>query len=188
MKNLRLGAVPVTIDDVHLLFEYDRWANDRVLQAASALTAEQFTRDLRGAFSSVRDTIVHIIAGEWTWLEYWKAPSPSPAFLAELRRRRETLFNPRTFPTLAEVRSKWAEVEKQQVEFVNGLTDQQVNKMLPFRTTQARLAHLMQHVANHSTYHRGQVSLMMRQLGTKPVATDFHEFLVAKGHGPSAKQ
>ena len=40
-------------DDIQLLFEYDRWANHRVLQAASALTAEQFTRDLGGAFHSL---------------------------------------------------------------------------------------------------------------------------------------
>jgi uncharacterized damage-inducible protein DinB len=36
----------------------------------------------------------------------------------------------------------------------------------------------MQHVANHSTYHRGQIALMMRQLDAEPPATDFHVFLV----------
>jgi len=36
----------------------------------------------------------------------------------------------------------------------------------------------MQHLANHSTYRRGQVALMMRQLGAEPVATDFHVFLL----------
>jgi uncharacterized damage-inducible protein DinB len=168
----------MTIDDIHLLFEYDRWANHRVLQAASDLSTEQFTRDLGGAFSSIRDTLVHIIAGEWVWLEYWKAPAPDSAFLASLRTRRESLFSSELFPDLAAVRRKWSEVEKQQLDFVNGLTDAFFNKVLPFRSMHAKLAHLMQHVANHSTYHRGQISLMMRQLGAKPVATDFHEFLV----------
>jgi len=37
-------------DDIQLLYEYDRWANNRVLQAVSALSAEQFTRDLAAAF------------------------------------------------------------------------------------------------------------------------------------------
>ena len=50
--------------------------------------------------------------------------------------------------------------------------------MLPFRGTRLSLMHLMQHVVNHSTYHRGQVALMMRQLGAEPLATDFHVFLV----------
>ena len=50
----------MTKDDIHLLYEYDRWANNRVLQAISVLTAEQFTRDLGGSFRSVRDTLLHI--------------------------------------------------------------------------------------------------------------------------------
>src|SRR5437870_13644878 len=55
-------------DDIQLLFEYDRWANHRVLQAASALKDEQFTQDLGGSFRSVRDTLVHILGGEWDLL------------------------------------------------------------------------------------------------------------------------
>jgi uncharacterized damage-inducible protein DinB len=82
------------------------------------------------------------------------------------------------FPNLASVQSKWAEIEKEQTEFVNQLTNELLERMLPFRTTQISLAHLMQHLANHSTYHRGQVALMMRQLGTEPLATDFHVFLL----------
>ncbi|MGA7634997.1 MAG: DinB family protein [Terriglobales bacterium] len=164
-----------------MLYEYDRWANNRVLQAASALTAEQFTRDLGGSFRSVRDTLVHIIGGEWIWLAYWKETSHSSAFLAGLRKRRDALFNPDAFPTVAAVQVKWAEIEKEQAEFVNRVTDESLKKMLPFRKTQVRLAHLMQHLANHSTYHRGQIALMMRQLKqlkAEPLATDFHVFLV----------
>jgi uncharacterized damage-inducible protein DinB len=165
-------------DDIQLLYEYDRWANNRVLQAASALSAEQFTRDLGGSFRSVRDTLVHIISGEWGWLAFWKETSHSPTFLTDLRNRRNALFNPDAFPNVAAVRLKWAEVEKEQIEFVNRLTDDALDKMLPARTTEVRLAHLMQHLANHSTYHRGQVALMMRQLDAEPLATDFHLFLV----------
>ncbi len=165
-------------DDIQLLYEYDRWANNRVFQAVSALSGEQFTRDLGGSFRSVRDTLVHIISGEWGWLAYWKAPNPDAAFATELRKRRDVLFRPEAFPNAAAVQAKWAEVEKEQAKFVDGVTDESLGKMLPFRARQASLAHLMQHLANHSTYHRGQIALMMRQLGAEPVATDFHVFLV----------
>src|SRR6516164_2238607 len=74
----------MTKDDIRLLFEYDRWANNRILRAASALTPEQFTRDLGGSFVSVRDTLVHIIRSEWGWLTYWKSTSHSAAFLQDL--------------------------------------------------------------------------------------------------------
>jgi uncharacterized damage-inducible protein DinB len=105
-----------------------------------------------------------------------------------LRTRRESLFDPGLFADLAAVRAKWSEVEKQQLDFVNGLTDDFLTTVLPFRSTRAKLAQLMQHVANNSTYHRGQISLMMRQLGAQPVATDFHEFLVDERRAPSTRQ
>jgi uncharacterized damage-inducible protein DinB len=168
----------MTSGDIQLLYEYDRWANNRVLQAVSSLSAEEFTRDLGGSFRSVRDTLVHIIGGEWIWVTYWKEPSPSFAILADLRARRDALFDPGAFPDFPTVQHKWAEVEQEQTDFVQTVTDQLLERMLPFRATQVRLAHLMQHMANHSTYHRGQVALMLRQLKAEPVATDFHVFLV----------
>jgi len=166
--------------DIQLLYEYDRWANNRVLEAASTLTAEQFTRDLRGSFRSVRDTLVHIIGGEWGWLAYWKEPSPSSGFLADLWDRHDVLFNPDEFPDIASVKLKWAEVEREQVEFISGVTNESLERMFPIRTTEVSLASLMQHLANHSTYHRGQVAMMVRQLCAEPIATDFHVFLVER--------
>jgi uncharacterized damage-inducible protein DinB len=137
--------------------------------AASPWGARESRRrkQFRGTHSrlrSVRDTLVHILGGEWIWLAYWKEPSHSPAFLSDLRARRDALFNPDAFPNVAAVRLKWAEVEKEQAEFVNRVTNEALEQMLPFRATQIKLAHLMQHLANHSTYHRGQVALMIGSL------------------------
>ena len=175
-------------DDIQLLYEYDRWANGRVLQMASKLSAEQFTRDLGGSFHSVRDTLLHIISGEWGWLVYWKEPSQNSAFLADLRKRMDTLFDPELFPNVAAVEWKWTAVEKEMAEFVNNAAEDALERMVPFRTTEIRLAHLMQHVANHSTYHRGQIAMMLRQLGEEPKATDFHVFLIERsGDATSAR-
>ena len=171
----------MTKDDIQLLYEYDRWANARVIEAAAALSPEQFTRDLGGSFRSVRDTLVHILAGEWIWLAYWNAPSLNPATISDLRAQREAIFNPTLFPSLTAVQSKWAEIEKDQIQFVNRQTNEDLKKMLPGRGTELSLAHMMQHMANHSTYHRGQLSLMMRQLHAEPVATDFVLFLAERG-------
>lgn len=174
--------------EIQLLYEYDRWANSRVLDAASTLSAEEFTRDLGGSFRSVRDTLVHIVGSEWAWLTYWRVPSPNSAFLEDLWTREDALFNPNAFPDLAAVQLKWAEVEREQADFVNQVTTESLRRMLPVRKTQISLAHLMQHLANHSTYHRGQVALMMRQLAAKPLATDFALFLMEGRRGRAAAQ
>jgi len=177
----------MTKDDIQLLYECDRWANNRVFEAASALSPEQFTHDLRGTTCSVRDTLVHIVGGEWGWLTYWKASSHSAALLADLWDRQDALFHPDAFHNLPAVRLKWEEVEKEQTEFVSSVTEEALCKMLPIRATQLSLAHLMQHMANHSTYHRGQVALLMRQLHAEPLATDFHVFLVEASRTTAAR-
>ena len=168
----------MTKDDIQLLYEYDRWANNTVLQAVSTLGVEEFARDLGGSFRSVRDTLVHIIGCEWAWLTIWKEPSLSSAFVTDMWARLGALFPPNAFPDVAAVQLRWAEVEREQVEFVNRVANESLRRMLPVRETQISLAHLMQHLANHSTYHRGQVALMMRQLAAAPVATDFALFLL----------
>jgi uncharacterized damage-inducible protein DinB len=73
----------VTKDDIQLLYEYDHWANHRVLHTASTPSSEEFTRDLGGSFRSVRDTLVHIIRSEQCWLTCWNEPSPSPTFVID---------------------------------------------------------------------------------------------------------
>jgi len=89
----------MTRDDIRLLYEYDRWANRRVLKAASTLSDEQFTRAMNGSFHCVRDTLLHILGGEWIWLAYWGNPPDSPASLSELRAKRDASSVLRRFPT-----------------------------------------------------------------------------------------
>lgn len=168
----------MTKDDVQLIYQYDRWANRRTLKTVSALSHEQFIKDLGTGFPSVRDTLVHILGGEWIWLAYWRDPPGNPSALSELVARRDALFGRDQLPDFDTARAKWDEIEKNQIAFVTQLTNESLQQRIPFRETQVKLVHLMQHMANHSTYHRGQIALMARQLGCEPLATDFHMFLV----------
>ena len=126
----------------------------------------------------MRGTLVHIGGGEWGWLTCWKEPSSSSTFVIDFWTRHNTVCSPNAFPDLAAVQLKWAEVEREQLEFVNRVTNESLGRMLPLRTIQISLAHLMQHLANHSTCHRGRVALMTRQLAKEPLVTDFAMFLM----------
>src|SRR5712672_3893510 len=140
------SAITMTKDDIQLLYEFDRWANNRVLQAASTLSDEEITRDLGGSFRSVRDTLVHIVGVERGWLTCWKEPSPSSTFVKDYWTRHNALFNPNAFTDLAAVQSKWAEIEREQVEFVNRVTNESLRRMLLVYEKQIREEHLMQHL------------------------------------------
>lgn len=160
-------------EEALLLYEYNRWANDRICEAASALSPAQFIKDLESSHRSVRDTLVHIMSGEWIWLQRWQGQSPM------------AMLDPADFPSLLVLRAKWNEIELDQMAFVQSVTDASLKKIVSYENLQGEtwrypLLRMLQHVMNHSTYHRGQVVTMLRQLGIQPAATDFLVFLDMK--------
>jgi uncharacterized damage-inducible protein DinB len=160
--------------DIELLYRYDRWANDLVFGCASKLTAEQFTRDLQSSHPSVRDTLAHILAAEWIWLQRWLGISP------------KALFDPAEFPDVASLSAKLREVEQDQIKFIETLSDESLAEVIAYTNTKGErweypLGHLMQHVVNHSSYHRGQVTTMLRQLGANVVSVDLLYYFDEKG-------
>jgi uncharacterized damage-inducible protein DinB len=156
----------MTKKDFQILYDYNRWANACVLEAAAKLTAEQFTRDLANSFRSVRDTLVHIMSVEWIWLRRWKGTSP------------KSFHDPSDFPNVEALLANWAEIETEQMDFVNSMSDESLGKMVAYVNTKGEtwtypLWQMLQHLVNHSTYHRGQITTMLRQLGAEPATTDF---------------
>jgi uncharacterized damage-inducible protein DinB len=151
------------------LYEYNAWADRRVLEAASALTKEQFTKQLGSSFSSVRDTLSHIYGGEWVWLERFQGRSPS-AFPDDSE-----------FADIVKLKASWAVLEPALLNFVRGLTQEDLDRVMEYKTFKFGvyrnpLWQSMQHLVNHGTYHRGQVTTMLRQLGAQPILTDLMHF------------
>jgi len=75
-------------------------------------------------------------------------------------------------------------VENEQQAFLENLNDELLNTRVSYENLEGHrweysLAHMMQHVVNHSSYHRGQVAAFLRQLGQTPSATDLLVFLDA---------
>ena len=161
--------------DILLLFEYNRWANHRVLESVAALSPEQFLRDLHNSFPSVRDTLCHILAVEWIWTARCRGNAP------------RTLWKATEFPEFAALSARWSEVEREQTEFLSSLRDEQLAALMKYRDTSAGdrvlpLWQALQHTVNHSTYHRGQLTTMLRQLGATPQATDLALFYRVKSN------
>lgn len=161
------------------LFDYNAWANQRSLEAAAQLSDQQFVQPLGSSFPSVRDTLVHICSGEWVWLERCSGRTPS-AF--------PDLSNIQTVSTL---RERWRPQAKQLLEFIQGLTQDDLDRVMEYKTFNFAVYNnpmwqSLQHLANHGTYHRGQVTTMLRQLGAKPILTDLMHFYRERSSAASA--
>jgi uncharacterized damage-inducible protein DinB len=152
-------------EDFRLLYEYNTWANHRTLDACAPLTGEQFTRDLHSSFPSVRDTLVHLFLVEWIWLERWHGRAPT------------ALPSAADYPDLASVRRRWQEIERDLTDYVASLQPEGISRVIHHKTMKgdpqsAPHWQMLQHLVNHQTYHRGQITTMLRQLGAKAISTD----------------
>jgi uncharacterized damage-inducible protein DinB len=167
--------------DLREWFEYNRWANGRVLDTASHLSPDQFTRDLGSSYPSVRDTLVHMLWAEWIWLERCSGVSPM------------TVFEPALFPDVEAVRARWRPVERGQGELLTALIDTAIRRTVAYTNRRAEhweylLGDVLYHVVNHASYHRGQLTTMFRQVGETPVGTDFLCFRDEQGAGAPGVQ
>ena len=151
----------MTYDDLRLLIDYHYWARDRVLDAVSAITSEQFIRPLGNSFNSVRDTMAHICAAERIWITRLKSEKP------------QGLQKPDRLPDVDAARREWAELEGEMREQLARLGPEAVERTIEYQDLRGNdqsdvLWQMLQHVVNHGTYHRGQITTMLRQLDAAP--------------------
>jgi uncharacterized damage-inducible protein DinB len=152
-------------DDVGRLLDYTVWANHRAMRAAATLSVDDFKRDLGSSHGGVRGTLVHTLGAEWIWLERWKGVSPTHR------------LDEAEFPDVMAVRERWKVIEDHRASWFAALREGALAETISYSTLDRRsfadpLWKLVQHVANHSTYHRGQVVTLMRILGAKATASD----------------
>jgi uncharacterized damage-inducible protein DinB len=151
----------MTFADLQTLVDYHYWARDRLLDAVEALTPEQWTRDLGSSFKSVHETVAHLYGAEWGWYRRWQGDSPTALFPAD------------KLPDAAAVRKAWAEHEVKVRAFLTALGERGIDRVFEYTLLNGTPGsspfwQMLQHVVNHASYHRGQVTTMLRQLGAQP--------------------
>ena len=140
------------------LLDYHYWALDRVLKAVADLSEEQYTRDLGNSFKSIRDTLVHTYSAEWIWYCRWTGTSPSG------------MIDSARYPGRQSLGQAWAEHEAKMRALIEELDQSALDRVHQYRLMngdpgETVFWQMLQHVVNHASYHRGQVTTMLRQLG-----------------------
>ena len=169
----------MTPNEMVLLYEFNAWADRRMLGAVAAVKQEEFLRPMGSSFGSLRDTTAHIYGGEWVWLERFQGRSPA------------SLPDTSQLADLASLRDYWTGLEGRLLNFVGKLTQEDLNRVLEYKTLKFGiyknpLWQSMQHVVNHGTYHRGQITTLLRQLGAQPILTDLMHYYRERATAASA--
>lgn len=156
---------------------YNAWINQSLLEASLSLSPTQQSQDQHVFFKSITGSWNHIMVGDLLWLnrlamifpilddsmDRWPKPN---ALNQILYSQLEDLAQPRQ--QLDELIIQWCDFLREsdcedRLQYHNSQDDLQV-KPLP---------DVMQHLFNHQTHHRGQITALLSQLGVDYGATDF---------------
>jgi uncharacterized damage-inducible protein DinB len=167
----------MTVKDLQTLYDYNYWANAKLFELLSQLSAEEFVRKVAGSLGSIRNTLVHMMSAEGGCLERCGGP------------KRGAPLKPEEFPTLESITTYWTQQESKMRAFLGGLSDAELSRRfeftVPIFTFSAVMAvgEVLHHAAIHSVHHRGQVMLLFRALGHAPADVDmlFYYAESAKG-------
>lgn len=159
----------MTLEQIKTLFDFDRWATQRILEVASALQPEKYLQDLASSHGGIHGTFVHAFAADTIWLERLTGAPRHPMITAA------------EIPNLATLREEWNRWRGSMDEYLGTLSDARLLEGFSHQDSKGNsytypLYYVLQHLVNHSTYHRGQVVSMLRQQGAKPVNTDLISF------------
>jgi uncharacterized damage-inducible protein DinB len=146
------------------LFAYNAWANRMIFDVVAKLPDDTYQHDLKSSHGGIHGTLAHIVWAEHLWLNRWlEKPNPAVAQGKDLH-------------SVAEVRARWEEVEAERGTFLAQLGDDRLDETRTVTpSTGGEYRHSFQqmfrHTVDHSSYHRGQVVTLLRQVGVTPPVT-----------------
>jgi uncharacterized damage-inducible protein DinB len=155
------------VSDILAIYDYNYWANARILDTALAVSDAEFAARANYSHGGLRGTLTHVLGAEWAWRQRVHAGvSPSG------------LLSPGDVPTLAALRERWLVEEQAMRGYLAWLTDSELDRAVRYRNTRgeqlsASLWHILYHVVNHGTQHRGEAAAMLTDLGHSPGDIDF---------------
>ncbi len=163
----------MTLPEILTLFEYDTWATDRTLEVVSSVPERSYLEDLKSSHGGIHGTLVHIYSSNMIWLGRWKGLAPSRHIGSS------------EIPSLESLKTCWKKYQADLQAHLRDLNESALLAPLSFRDLKGTphsypLFQLMQYLINHSSYHRGQIVTMLRQIGIKPVATDLIVFIAER--------
>jgi uncharacterized damage-inducible protein DinB len=143
-----------------------------LFEVIGTLQNDLYRKDLGASFGGIHGTMVHILSADNVWLARWTGKPAAP-------------LKAEDFPSADVLKKQWDAYQCEMSNFVRSLTDEKLRDPLAYtdfkgNTFSQPLWQQMQHKVNHSTYHRGQVVTMVRQLGKSAVSTDLIHYLRQK--------
>jgi uncharacterized damage-inducible protein DinB len=155
---------------------YNAWANENFVNLFRSVDNSLITKEVVSSFTSIRATLLHIWDAESLWLERLSGNSPTSLLSKNFHGTNEEVFN-----NVVKTSNKLIEfIETRPAPFFRDrLTFRTISPPRDFKESVTDMAH---HCLNHSTFHRGQLVMMCRQLKITPIPSSDY-IIYVRNHG-----
>jgi uncharacterized damage-inducible protein DinB len=158
------------------LLLYMLWADRATLAALREVSQEDLVRDAGISFHSMLGTMDHMLGAQVIWLNRFLGTSLDHVPSID------------DYPDLPSWIHGWEENASHIEAFMAGLTDEQMTAPMTWTTTSGDthsrpLWQPIVHLVNHTSYHRGQVVSLLRQMGYKAPKTDLIYYFIDRANG-----
>jgi uncharacterized damage-inducible protein DinB len=155
------------LEQIQSLYEYNEWANNHVLQAASGLTEEELAREMGASFGSIQGNLVHTVGAQIMWLARWAPPS-GPIGMPQLQAGH----------VMEAIREAYANSHEGLRAFAASLGPEDLDTAVSYVDSRGQrlerpLGQIMLHLANHGTHHRAETAMLLTALGTPLPQLDY---------------
>jgi len=157
---------------------YNQWVNRRLFDKAQLLSDEEISRDRGAFFGSIVGTLNHILVGDMFWLRRFSSSKLCKEALAPIREMSmPTNLRDVMFDDIQVLRTKREAMDALILDFSTTWDDEMLESPIRYRNMagekhQQPLGVLLQHLFNHQTHHRGQITTLLFQAGIDPESTD----------------
>jgi uncharacterized damage-inducible protein DinB len=160
----------MNIQDILTIYDYNYWANKKILARSANVTQEQFLAPASFPYGGLRGTLLHILDTEWGWRALFQSIGSATDLLEA------------NFLTLAALEARSREEETAMRAYLASLSDEDMQSHLRYTTDTGIkrdriLWHCLLHVVNHGTQHRSEAAALLTEYGQSPGDLDFVVFL-----------
>jgi uncharacterized damage-inducible protein DinB len=159
--------------DALRLFEYNYWANWKLLESATQATAEQFTAPASITWRNLRGTLVHTLDVERSWRQRLRGEDEAK-WQGELPEER--------FATVAELETYWRADAREMLDWVSDIGDQRLSADIDLGPRDRfPLWYFLVHVVTHGTEQRRDGSIILKSFGHETPELEFLWFADSLG-------
>ncbi|MFE4570702.1 DinB family protein [Paenibacillus chitinolyticus] len=153
------------------MYNFHNWANETIFKRLKELPESVYRQEMTSVFPTVAKLMAHIYIVDFCWIYVLEGVDMKKAG-ADARIRQEEIEN----MSLEELEGAYTELSRRFQDWIALGQDLDQRFMLdnPYtRKRDTRYAEVLFQVANHGTYHRGNLSAMLRQIGQSSVMTEY---------------